>query len=299
MRGPTEFDDREVTVLLQQAQGGGRDGELFEDAVGLARLEAQDLRVLVHAEVDADLVEVGQLRVRVAWIAGDGDIGALVPLLHEEGSGAHGAVGEVLAALLHGLLWDGPAGGDGEAQQEGGGRLLQRDLEGVVVDDLDALDRLGLARGKGRGALDWEEVAGAPALDGRANGLGIEAAQHAVGHVRRRHLARLEVGTGEHGAGLDAEGVDEAILGHFRQAVRQPGFQLALRVEVIETLVEGARDHVVVEVEGLGVVQGDQVIERHQLQPAASQRLLILGQGDGSTGGDGPCERHDDQHGPD
>ena len=69
MRGPTDSSTVSVGRLAQLAQRRRREGELLEDAVGLARLEAQLLRVLVHAEVDVDLVEVGQLGIDVAGVA--------------------------------------------------------------------------------------------------------------------------------------------------------------------------------------------------------------------------------------
>ena len=51
MRGPTESATVTAGLPRQQAQRRGRDRELLEDAVGLAALEAQDLGVLVDAQV--------------------------------------------------------------------------------------------------------------------------------------------------------------------------------------------------------------------------------------------------------
>ncbi len=60
-----------ASLCSSSADGLGRQRELLEDAVRLAVLEAEDLGVLVNAEVDLDLVEVGQIGVDVAGVAGE------------------------------------------------------------------------------------------------------------------------------------------------------------------------------------------------------------------------------------
>ena len=156
--------------------------------------------------------------------------------------------------------------------------------EGVVVDDLDALDGVGLAGVEVRGTLDGEEVAATPRGCRGADRRRVERTLHAVGHIGRGHLARLEVRAREHRARLEREGVDEAVVGDRGHAVGQAGLELAVGVEVVEALVERARDHVVVEVERLAVVEGGQVVGGDELEPAASLWLTVLRGGDAPSG---------------
>ena len=77
------------------------------------------------------------------------------------------------------------------------------------------------------GADDRQEVAGAPRGAGCAGRERVERARDAVGDVRGRDLARLEVGAGEHRARRDPERVDEPILGDLGHAVGEAGLELA------------------------------------------------------------------------
>ena len=77
------------------------------------------------------------------------------------------------------------------------------------------------------------------------------------------------------------------------------GLELALGGEVVEALVERAGDHVVVEVEGLAVVQRREVVQGRQLQPAAPDRLLVLGERHSAARhhrGQGQARQHRSEH---
>ena len=98
-------------------------------------------RVLVDEHVDA--IRVGQPGDEVVRVAHVDELDVRLPALEHPGPGADDGLDLLeVAELLHAFLGDDPGRGRREEVQEPGVRLLERELDRVLVDGLDPVDVL-------------------------------------------------------------------------------------------------------------------------------------------------------------
>ena len=111
--------------------------------VALAAQPGGQARGRVLVDEPLDVVGVGQPRHVVVGVAGEDDLDVRLPAIEHPGPGADHRLDLLeVAELLHALLGDDPGRRRGEQVDEPGVRLLERELDRVLVDRLDLVDVL-------------------------------------------------------------------------------------------------------------------------------------------------------------
>ncbi len=251
-------------------------GHAVAEHVHLAALELEQGGGRAERKLVVDRVEVRLALLPVLRVAGEHDLAARRPLLEDERAGAQRVTVELLAPLLDPLLGHDVTEVHGDGVEEGEVRVLERDLDGVVVDGLEAGDLSGLALHELVGADDAH-------VEGRGRRARLEHhALEAVLEVGRRHLTidrRLELDALAQVEGVRlAVGRDAAVggAGHLgRQARDELGAGLAGLVRVLqEALVDVVLDLPVDDVPGDRRVEARRLREVRQGERAALPGLV-------------------------
>ena len=229
--------------------GGGQGGS--HDLAALEQLGAEHGGLGVEGH--ADLLDVDILDVPVLRIADEDAIGVRLPLVEDESAVVEQGVvagAEVLAHLLAELAVARHEADVGKHGLKVGDRLLERVLQGIVVNRLDAhVLPLALAVEVGLGVLDdVEDVAGLGDLIERA----VEHAAGGIDKVVRDDLGAVLLHVGGHplNARTDVERPGQAVLGAL-PALGQAGLQDAVvvilhkRIHEVRGAAAGRLIHVV------------------------------------------------------
>ena len=201
--------------------------------VDFTLLQAQQRDHRVLADLERDAVQVRQTGLEVVRVLLEQNLLPQLPLRQAVGASAHRVFAEVGAPLLDFLLGHDKGEVDGHDLQERRVRRLQGDLDGVVVQHLDARQVLGLVAGHVFVTDDRAEEPGARAL-----GFRVDGTFQGVLDVTGLELATVL----ELHAFLQGEGIDGAILGDgvVRGQVRG---QLRGAGLIVHQPVEQALDH--------------------------------------------------------